>query len=229
MQSLQGNQIEISLGQLESMALLVENAVATSIRALGTLDTAAAWHIIENDKAINSFEIDIDNSTYTIFALSLHDIPPLSLRKILAIQKINPMLERIGDHAANIAEAVIRLAEDGYCGERFSLDDMAKECSAILHDAIKGFLEGDMVISGKLLRQDQMIDSMYQSINQSIKNAMLSIPPQISFESGFALFEIGRNLERIADLSMNIGEETLFAIEGLVVKHRKPDGMQGDC
>ena len=221
--------MEVSLFQLESMAHLVENAVEQAIRALVKNDAVTAREIIEKDKAINSFEIDIDNSTYNFLALSTRGMPAELLRKVLSIQKINPMLERIGDHAANVAEAVLMLDTDHYRGEYFSIVEMGKECFSVLQDALSSFFLGNSARSEEVLQQDDVIDEMHNATVNSIKTAMLASPPTVSFETGFALFRVARDFERIADLSMNIAEETLYAVEGAVVKHREPADVPAFC
>ena len=92
------------------MASLVKKAVNSAIKALTESEPLIAQSVIENDKVLNSYEIDIDNSTYNILAVS--HVPPDSLRTILSIQKINAILERIGDHAVNTAESAISLARE---------------------------------------------------------------------------------------------------------------------
>ena len=110
-----------------------------------------ARNVIDADKAINSYEIDIDNSTYGM--LVVNQIPPDILR-IISIQKINAMLERIGDHAVNIAESAINLA--GIAGEKmfFNLPDMADQSKKMFYDALSSFFDKDVGLAEDVLGRD---------------------------------------------------------------------------
>lgn len=211
--------LEIVHYQLESMAYLVEKAVEQAVRSLLESDSYIAGTIIEGDKAINSFEIDIDNSTFNFLAAATGGLESDRLRRVISIQKINPMLERIGDHAANIADAVITLAKEPSLQDYYTTDEMADKCRIILHDAITGFITGNADLSGEVLERDDNIDNHCRSIIKSIKNAMLAASPGLTFDAGLSLIRICKDLERIADLSMNIAEEAIYATEGRVVKH----------
>jgi phosphate transport system protein len=204
--------------QLQSMAQVVERAVARSIVSLIDFDVVLARDVIGEDKIINGFEIAIDNSTFNILAVS-KDMPPDLLRSILSIQKINPMLERIGDHAVNIAESAETLSCRAKNCDLFQITLMADQCKDILHDALRSFFEKDILCAEKVLSRDDEIDRLNVSIAAEVKAAVLN-EREISFETAMEIIRISRNLERIADLSSNIAEETMFSTSGRTVKHR---------
>jgi phosphate transport system protein len=187
-------------------------------------DALTARMIIDQDKAINSFEIDIDNSTFNTLALSEGGIPPELLRQILAIQKINPVLERIGDHAVNIAEAQIILARNPHQFDIGPIGEMGKECFINLSDASGSFFDGNMELATDVLGRDGTIDDRYTAITSRIKNHILAGAPELPFDAGLTLIRICQELERISDLSMNIAEEAMYAIDGCIVKHQMLDG-----
>lgn len=205
--------LEIVQFQLESMISLVEKAVQCAVLSFVESDTAMADMVLEGDKAINSFEIDIDNSTYNIFSFTTCGLMPDRLRQLISIQKINPMLERIGDHAANIAEAVISLAGCRSLQNRHTIDDMALKCISILHDAVICFITGNEDLAKEVLERDDDIDNHCRTIIEEVKNVLLSASPELTFDAGLSLIRICKDLERIADLSMNIAEEAVFEID----------------
>jgi phosphate transport system protein len=172
---------------------------------------------MEEDKVVNGFEIAIDNSTFNILAVS-KEVPQELLRNILSIQKINPMLERIGDHAVNIAESAEILSCRAKNGNLFQIKLMADHCESILHDALKSFFEKDLSLAEDVLRRDDEIDRLNVSIAAEVKASVLN-DLEISFETAMEIIRISRNLERIADLSSNIAEETMFSASGRIVKH----------
>jgi phosphate transport system protein len=207
--------IEISEYQLSRMAELVKKSLDLSVKALFESNILLARNVIEADKAINSYEIDIDNSTYGM--LVVNPIPPDILRSIISIQKINAMLERIGDHAVNIAESAINLA--GTRGEKifFDLPDMADQSKKMFYDALSSFFDKDVGLADDVLGRDDTIDSLNLSISAEVKAKVLA--NELSFESAMDLIRVCKNFERIADLSSNIAEETSFAVIGRIVKH----------
>jgi phosphate transport system protein len=197
------------------MAELVKKSLDLSVKALFESNILLARNVIEADKAINSYEIDIDNSTYGM--LVVNPIPPDILRSIISIQKINAMLERIGDHAVNIAESAINLA--GTRGEKifFDLPDMADQSKKMFYDALSSFFDKDVGLADDVLGRDDTIDSLNLSISAEVKAKVLA--NELSFESAMDLIRVCKNFERIADLSSNIAEETSFAVIGRIVKH----------
>ena len=207
--------IEISEYQLSRMAELVKKSLDLSIKALFESNILLARNVIEADKAINSYEIDIDNSTYGM--LVVNPIPPDILRSIISIQKINAMLERIGDHAVNIAESAINLS--GVGGEKmfFNLPDMADQSKKMFYDALSSFFDKDVGLADDVLGRDDTIDSLNISISAEVKAKVLA--NELSFESAMDLIRVCKNIERVADLSSNIAEETSFAVIGRIVKH----------
>jgi phosphate transport system protein len=209
--------IEISNDQLIMMSKLVQKALELSLKSLFEKNILLARNVIESDKPINSYEIDIDNSTFGLLAFS--NLPPDILRMIIAIQKINAMLERIGDHAVNIAESAISLA----CYEKgtdfLSLPEMADSCKKLLSDALKSFFSKDTRLAQEVCGRDDEIDGLNRSLYDEVKKKVLA--GELSFEVALDLVRVSKNLERIADLSTNIAEEATFAAIGRVIKHNE--------
>ena len=207
--------LEISKDQLTSMASLVKKAVASAIKALTESEPLIAQDVIENDKALNSYEIDIDNSTYNILAVS--QVPAAVLRIILSIQKINAILERIGDHAVNIAESAISLAHESNDTDLLDLPQMAKLSINMLQDALSSFFNKNTDLAQNVLSSDQNIDDLNILIGNNVKNRVQE--GKMCFETAMEIIRVSKNLERIADLSSNIAEETCFSYNGTIVKH----------
>ena len=207
--------IETSNDQLSMMAKLVQRAVENGLKALFETNILLARNVIEADKAINSYEIDIDNSTFSL--LSFSHIPTGILRQIISIQKINAMIERIGDHAVNIAESAISLAGAEKEINFFSLPEMATLCRKLLDDSLKSFFAKDTVLAQKVREKDDEVDDLNKGLSQEVKAKVLN--GELTFETALDLIRVSKNLERIADLSTNIAEEATFAAIGRIIKH----------
>ncbi len=210
--------IDISQDQLSMMADLVKKALENSLKALFEPDSIMARNVIDADKAINSYEIDIDNSTYSL--LTLGSLPPQVLRSIISIQKINAILERIGDHAVNIAESAISLSQLVRPPDKpvyLDLPIMADLCNIILSEALASFFKQDVAKAREVLARDEKIDQLNVAIANEVKGMVLG--GKMSFEAALDIIRICKNLERVADLSTNIAEEATFSVSGIVVKH----------
>jgi phosphate transport system protein len=209
--------IEISNDQLIMMSKLVQKALELSLKSLFEPNTLLARNVIESDKPINSYEIDIDNSTFGLLTFS--HIPPDILRMIISIQKINAMLERIGDHAVNIAESAISLASYVKATDYLSLPEMANLCKKLLSDALKSFFDKDTRLAQDVCGRDDEIDALNRALINEVKVKVLA--NDLSFEIALDLIRVSKNLERIADLSTNIAEEAIFAAIGRIIKHNE--------
>lgn len=100
---------------------------------------------------------------------------------------------------------------------------MAKKCRANLSDALKSFFDRDTGLAIDVLGRDDMVDHSYASITSRVKSDILSGSPALPFDAGLAIIRICQELERISDLSMNIAEETMYSIDGCIVKHQLLD------
>jgi phosphate transport system protein len=204
------------MDMLKSMADAVQHAVALSIRSFVDHDKALAQQVLDNENAINSFEISLDNEIIKFFALQ--QPVAVDLRLVLAIQKVNNELERIGDHAVNIAESAIHSVEQKSLAVVLpELSEMSKTVAAMLHDALDSFFSKDSERARALLIKDDEVDGMNRGI--ILKSIMLAKNKQQPIESAMEIVRISKNLERIADLSTNIAEEEIFHAQARMVKH----------
>jgi phosphate transport system protein len=207
--------IEQIKGKLHAMAALVEKAVIEAANALFTADVVSAEMVIERDKAVNSFEIDIDAESYKYMAL--HAPSADQVRWLLSAQKVNATLERIGDHAVNIAESAIDLSSGRAPGNFLELPHMADLVKAALHDALASFFDMNPALAEDILTRDDAVDRLNAAMTNSVREFVIT--GDESFSSALDLIRTSRNLERIADLSTNIAEEAIFCTESRIVKH----------
>ena len=197
------------------MGSLAEEAVHIAVKALIENDISLAQRVIEGEGRINTLEIEIDNAIVDILALQQ---PVASdLRLILAAQKINNDLERIGDHAVNVAESVITMES---CEDRQQLifiPKMAELAEHMLRDALDSFVHNDPQLGMSVLEHDDTIDELNRNVfHRSVENMKNN---QRTIEMGMHLTRISRNIERIADLATNIAEEVIFIAQAKIVKH----------
>lgn len=195
---------------------LVEESIRLALKSLLENDTALASKVVEGDERINSLEIEIDNAIIDI--LALHQPVASDLRLIIAAQKINNDMERIGDHAVNIAESALSIGRAGGTKSLLELPVMVEIAQAMLRDAIDSFIQLDPSLARSVLKRDDQVDELNRKMTVVVIDLVKAGKETI--ENGFDLMRVSRNLERIADLATNIAEEVIFHTQARIVKHR---------
>lgn len=205
---------------LIKMGSKVEQAIEKSIESMIVQNKAMAEQVMQDDKAVNEMELLVEKAIIDILALQQ---PVASdLRFILAASKINNDLERIGDHAVNLAESSIALLEMNMPLPSLNeIQQMTQVTKRMLSDALDSFIHADATIGEAVLKMDDTADSLNKKISQEMMLIMKSNPKTI--EQALELIRVSRNLERVADLATNIAEEVVFITNARVIKHHAAD------
>ncbi len=139
-----------------------EKAVYLAMRSLTERDSELAKKVIEDDKIINKMELEIDHLSVEI--LALQQPAAYDLRFVISVAKITPVLERIADHAANIAEAAMILNNEPQIRQYVELPIMAETAGEMLQQALDAFTSEDAEVSRKVIKRDQEIDDAYNQV-----------------------------------------------------------------
>jgi phosphate transport system protein len=204
------------------IASLAEESIASAITALLEQRKDLANQIIAADKQIDMYELIIDNHVVDI--LALQQPVAIDLRFILAASRINNDLERIGDHAVNIAQSAIFLADRPHIKPLVDIPVMAETTKQMLRDAIDAFIHRDAAKARSVLLMDDKIDDLNKKIVADLVALMRREPATI--EQALDLIRVSRNLERVADLTTNIAEQVIFMAEARVVKHHSEEAPE---
>ena len=201
--------------KLFQMGLMVEGAIEKSLEALTERSEDRVKSVLEDEKVINSLEIEIDENGHTLLAL----VQPMArdLRLITMTLKINTDLERMGDHAVNIAEKSQFLIRQPSLKLDFPLEAMAEAVKKMVRDALDCFMNENVDLARKVLESDDKIDEYNDRLFMDMVALMEKDPSVI--RRALNVLMIGRNLERIADLSNNIAEDTIYMKQGKEVRH----------
>jgi phosphate transport system protein len=200
------------LGMSERAETLVEQAVDALLRQ----DDAQAQAVIDADRELDRMEVEIEEQALELLALQ----QPMArdLRFIISAIKITSDLERVGDHAVNIAQAAQRLSRARAGGTPDpALEDMARRARQMLADALDAFVRGDGALGREVCRRDDQVDSLHDAIFRILLTHMMSDPRTINVSLDY--LSVSRNLERVADLATNIAEDAVFVAEGRTIKH----------
>jgi phosphate transport system protein len=205
--------------RLLTMSGEAEAALGLSVEALLERDIEKAQRVITGDRVIDSMEVEIEEQCINLLALQ----QPMArdLRMLTSALKIANDLERVGDHAVNIAESAERLTQARPIAPEPEIVEMARLARDMLSDALEAFIRGDAAAGREVCLRDDKVDALHRSVFRILLTHMMEDPHMIGV--GMELFLVSRNLERVADLATNIGEDVVFLVEGKSIKHHAED------
>ena len=212
-------ELEQLKNRLLEMGGLAEERVRTAVEGLVARDMALVERVLEGDGPINQLHIEIDNRCFTL--LALHQPMAVDLRAIVSAVKINTDLERVGDLAINISEAVTRYLQHPPVKELIDIPRMARVAQAMLRDALDAFVRRDTVLAEAVLNQDDELDGLKTQVFRELLTYMLQAPSTI--EPSLDLILISRHLERIGDHATNVAEDVIFMVSAKDVRHHSGD------
>jgi phosphate transport system protein len=204
-------QIQDNILRLSSM---VETAIQRSIKALKERDVDLAQYIIANDEKINVLRYSIEEQCLTVIATQ----QPVAgdLRTIIAAMHIAVEMERMGDHAAGIAQLVMRMAGEPLLKPLIDVPRMADIACEMLRSSIDAFLDRDPEAAEAVADRDDEVDQLDDRVYRELLTYMLQDPRNIN-RATFLLW-VSHNLERIADRAKNISERVVFMTTGKLKK-----------
>ncbi len=202
--------------RLLDMSDLATSLLDLSVDALLSRDSGMAEAVLTGDREIDALEIEVEDQAIALLALQ----QPMArdLRFIVAAIKVSNDLERVGDHAVNIAQSALRLASlSTVITPDPEIAEMARRARQMLRDALTAFVRADGALGREVCRADDEVDAMHNSVFRILVTHMMEDARTIS--ASLELFLVSRNLERVADLATNIGEDAVFLAEGKQIKH----------
>ena len=213
--------LDAELDVLRDRVLLLggeaEGALARAMYALGERDSEAAREVLEGDDRIDQLEVEIDR--LCIDVLALRQPAARDLRFVISVAKITPILERLADHACNIARVALDLNDEPQLRAFPDLQRMAGVASSMLRAALDAFTQGDAATARRVIEQDDEIDVMYERLFHDLIRLMVSEPA--ATPRAARLLFVAKHLERVADYVTDICELTVYMTEAAVIKHVK--------
>lgn len=208
-------QLDELQAKLMEMAGMVEGLVADAASAVLTRDASKVGEIKRQDDVVDEYEVEIDEMVLEL--LALYQPMASDLRVLIAANKASNDLERIGDHAVNIARAARRLVDTQPLPEIRELPEMERIAREMLSDALAAYVSRDAATARRVCATDDKVDDLRRSMYRILVTHMLEDPKRIS--AALELLLVSQNVERIADLATNISEDVVFLVEGRTIKH----------
>lgn len=198
-----------------NMGQITIQALQKSIIALDELDLEASRKVIEEDEIINQLEIDIEQKCVLVIARQ----QPIAkdLRIVMTGLKITTDLERIGDHARDIAQTVFRIyPADKHVKPLVDIPKMAEIASQMVRESLEAYNDLDLEKAQKVFQTDDEVDALYDKVFTSLLELMEKDPKKI--KNSTHLISVARYLERIADHATNIAEWVVYLETGQRVR-----------
>ncbi len=200
---------------LLDMAGRAEELVRMAMEGLTDRDPLVPLRVRRADDRLNALEIELDERVLELLALQ----QPIAgdLRLVLVALKASNDIERIGDHAVNIANACERMTRYPPMPDILEVAEISGQVRQMMRKALDAMVNRDAETAREVIAEDDRVDDLRWSAFRIIVSYMLEQPRYIG--PGLELILVVQNLERIGDLTTNIAEDVVFLVEGTSIKH----------
>jgi len=202
--------------RLVEMSQRAEELLDLSVEGFLKRDAGKAQAVLDADDDVDALEVEIEQLAISLLALQ----QPMArdLRFIISAIKITGDLERVGDHAVNIAQSALRMVDlRAEVGPPPEIEEMAHRARKMLSDALDAVVRVDGALGREVCRRDDLVDALHESVFRIMLTYMMEDQKTIS--PALELLLVSRNLERVADLATNVAEDAVYLAEGKTIKH----------
>lgn len=201
--------------QFYQMGLMVSESIYLSVKGFTTHDKNIAENVVNNDHLINEQQVKIE--TKSIELIALQQPVTSNLRRIITIMKACADIERMGDHAVNIAKATIRVKGNKRNLEiEHDLAVMAEKVKKIVESSLTAFIETDVDEARKIAKRDDEIDRLAFELHKKTIDEMKNDPELVLGATNYIL--VAGNLERISDYVTNLCEWIVYLESGKITE-----------
>jgi phosphate transport system protein len=200
---------------LLAMGGLVEDQIGRVLRALVERDSDLAQEVIDRDREVNAYDVEVDAKCVEL--LALHQPTAGDLRFITTAMKIVTDLERIGDQAVNIGQRVLELNREPQLKPYIDLPRMAERAQHMVKESLDAFVARDTELARQVCGEDDAVDALKEQVFRELLTFMMEDPKTIP--RAIRLILISRFLERVADHATNIAEMVIFMVDSKMVRH----------
>lgn len=198
------------------LGAMVENSINLAVQALIERRPELVSEIAGRDAEIDQKEVHIEEEC--LKALALHQPVAQDLRFLVMVIKVNSDLERVGDHAVNMAGRATYLATHDPLPMSPAFTRMVEKVREMLRSSLDAIVNVDVDLARRVRADDDEVDRCLRDMFDHLQGLMLEDPANI--KRAIHALSFCRNLERVADLATNIAEDLLFMAEGTIFRHR---------
>ena len=203
-------QLEQLNNELIEMGSLIERAIEIAVSGLVMQDATKAEDAIAFDEEIDHQEREIE--TLCMKLLLQQQPVARDLRLISSALKMITDMERIGDHAADISEMTVLMADTPYITNPVHIQGMAKETTDMVIKSINAFVNKDIELARAVIDQDDVVDDLFMQVKQELIRLMKENSD--NGEQAADMLMVAKYFERIGDHATNIAEWVIYSITG---------------
>ncbi len=192
-----------------------EAAISRATRALIERDADLAESVIAEDDEIDSMENEIDQ--YCSDLLINNTSVDLDLRFVISVSRAAQIIERIADHAVNIAKHALVLIDQPQLKTHIELPQLASIAQDMLLSSLDALTRSDCQLAFNTIHKDDQADELFHTIYDHLVITMEQEPKTV--RRAVELLFVIKHLERIADYATNISEMVIYLVEGRLIKH----------
>ena len=217
MEQLYDQKLEQLLDDLSDMSEIAEDMLQNAIKALDEQDVELAKKVINKDDVLDNYKITIEEEVSRLLAF---DKPLISdARYNIALVNIATNLERIGDHATNIAETVLELKNEDYLEPLVMIPELADLVSDMLDAVLEAYITENADLAEAACRKDEHADNLYSQLYAKSVKLIDNNEDTKKINQVIQFINVAKSLERIGDHATNIGEETIYIVTDKRVKY----------
>lgn len=204
------NELDKLKEEILRMGRLLEEQIHNAVKALADKDPDLAHKVIEKDEIIDQMELDIERKALGLIALR----QPMArdLRLIGTCLRIIIDIERMADHAEDIARVAVELHKQMYIKPLIDIPRMAKLAQDMVNISLTAFIQGDVQLAMSLIPFEIEMDALYDQVFRELLSYMMQDHRNIPQATAFLL--VAGHLERIADHSTNLAEMVVYTVDG---------------
>lgn len=206
------HELQILRDNLTEMGQLIEAAIEKTLESFETQNEILANEIIEGDRNINDIEKAIESRC---LSLILKQQPVArDLRIVTTALKVVTDMERIGDHAADIAELILREKREPIYNLVKPIPEMGRVAKAMVHDAVAAFTSLNIQEAREIIIRDDVVDDLFDQVKEEVAKLLRTSNDHV--DQCVDILMIAKYFERIGDHAVNICEWTEFHETGSV-------------
>ncbi|MCL1887593.1 MAG: phosphate signaling complex protein PhoU [Kiritimatiellaeota bacterium] len=211
-------EIELLQHKMLDLGGCVEDAVRRAIHALETHDTALARRVEEEDAALDADEVALEEECLKV--LALHQPVAMDLRVIVSILKINNDLERIGDFAVAIARCARPAGQAGDPPWPEQLPALTSHAMRMVSGVLDAFVRLDGRAARVVCLGEEEFKSAFNALRGGVSQTLRETREAGVVDAALDHLAVGRSLQRICGHAVNIAEDVIYMLEGVVVRHK---------
>ncbi|MGB0291468.1 MAG: phosphate signaling complex protein PhoU [Luteolibacter sp.] len=200
-----------------AMAGQTRHNVEKAVQALLQRDVELANSVIGDDNEVDDMERKVDRLGMEIL-VRFHPMAG-DLRLVLSSMKISINLERISDHATSIAKRARKMARAEELADVNMIEPIYSMADRLLRDAITAYNDQDADLALGLHDRDKELNRAYKKVTNALTQRLED--GDYRADDYLHLIFVVRSLERIGDLAVNVGEDTVFMEVAKDVRHEK--------